>query len=130
MRVALSSGGKDSIYAIMKLGNVDFVVVFMYEFPRPNPHIVNIGKTIETHLKMGLPVFVKTLRRGFEKAETIEFLKKLKAREIVAGDVYIEEHLKYLESIAKEVGATLIEPLWGMNSEELLYKEIESEIMA
>jgi diphthamide synthase (EF-2-diphthine--ammonia ligase) len=68
MRVALSSGGKDSIYAIMKSGNVDFVVVFMYEFPRPNPHIVNIGKTIETHLKMGLPVIVKTLRRGFEKA--------------------------------------------------------------
>jgi hypothetical protein len=46
----------------------------VYEFPRPNPHIASIGKTVETHLKMGLPVVIETLRRGFEKIETIEFL--------------------------------------------------------
>jgi diphthamide synthase (EF-2-diphthine--ammonia ligase) len=59
----------------------------------------------------------------------LSFFKK-EGRRNYCGNVYIEEHLKYLESIAKEVGATLIEPLWGMNSEELLYKEIESGIRA
>jgi uncharacterized protein (TIGR00290 family) len=128
MRVALSSGGKDSTYAIMRVGGVDIAVVFVYEFPRPSPHTLNIGKTVETHLKMGIPVVVKALRKGFEKVETIEFLRRLGAKEVVAGDVYIEDHLRYMEEVAREASTRLIEPLWGEDPEELLYKEIESGI--
>jgi diphthine-ammonia ligase len=125
MRILLSSGGKDSFYASLLVGNVDLAVMFSYEFPRPSPHLINIGKSIETHLKADIPVLIKYLRRGFERAETIEILRKLETSEIIAGDVYVEDHLKYMEGIAKETGATLIEPLWGENPEELLYKEIE-----
>ena len=124
MRVALSSEGKDSIYAIMRVGEVDLAVVFVYEFPRPSPHVLNIGKTIGTHLKMGTPVVVKALKKGFEKVETIEFLRRLRTKEIVVGDVYIEDHLRYMEDVARETGTRLIEPLWSEDSEELLYKEI------
>jgi uncharacterized protein (TIGR00290 family) len=124
MRVALSSGGKDSLYGIMRVGNIDLVVMFVYEFPRPSPHILNLSKSIETHLMIEKPVVVKALKRGFERIETVEFLKKLGVTEIVAGDVYIEDHLKYMEGVARDVGATLIEPLWGEDPEELLYKEI------
>ncbi len=125
MRIALVSGGKDSIYAALLYGDIDLGVIFVYEFPRPSPHTLNIGKSIETLLLMGIPSMVVKLNKGKEKIETIEVLKKLGAEVIVAGDVYIDDHLKYMQTIADGVGAKLVEPLWGLDPIEVLYKEIE-----
>jgi len=126
LRVLFSSGGKDSFYALTKVNKVDLALILSYEFPRPSPHLVNMGKSVETHLKAGVPVLVKHLRKGREKEETVELLKRLGTSEIVAGDVYVEDHLKYMEGVARDACATLIEPLWGEDPEELLYKEFES----
>lgn len=129
LRIAFVSGGKDSYYAIYSYGcRVDAGIMLVYEFPRPSPHIMNIGKSIETLLLSGLPVIVAKLNKGKEFNETAEVLKKLNVDTIIAGDVYIEEHLKYMEKLANEVGASLIEPLWGYDPQELIYKEFESGI--
>ncbi|MEM0028746.1 MAG: ATPase [Ignisphaera sp.] len=126
MHVAFLSGGKDSYYAIYRSGiQVDIGLVLVYDFPRPSPHLVNLGKTVETILLMGIPVAVVKLGKGREFVETVGFLRSLGVDTIIAGDVYIEDHLRYMENIAKEVGAALVEPLWGMDPEDLLYKEIE-----
>ena len=122
------SGGKDSFYAVMRVGYIDIGLMLLYEFPRPSPHLINIGKSIESLLNANIPVVVKSVGKGVEKIETIDMLRKLNATEIVAGDVYIDDHLKYMEEIAREVGATLIEPLWGEDPEDLVYKEIEDGI--
>ncbi|MEM4788432.1 MAG: ATPase, partial [Ignisphaera sp.] len=103
-------------------------IMLIYEFPRPSPHIINIGKSIETLLLGGLPVIVVKLNKGREFNETAEVLKKLNADTLIAGDVYVEEHLNYMEKLAKEVGATLVEPLWGYDPQELIYREFESGI--
>ena len=128
MRVALASGGKDSLYAMLLARPVDIALVLSYEFPRPSPHTLNLGKTVETLLLAGLPVLVVKLVRGREREGTVATLKALGATELVAGDVYIEDHLRYMESIAAEVGASLLEPLWGEDPEELLYREVEEGI--
>ncbi|MEL9939627.1 MAG: ATPase [Ignisphaera sp.] len=126
MHVAFLSGGKDSYYAIYRSGiQVDIGLVLVYDFPRPSPHLVNLGKTVETILLMGIPVAVVKLGKGREFVETVGFLRSLGVDTLIAGDVYIEDHLRYMENIAKEVGAALVEPLWGMDPEDLLYKEIE-----
>jgi len=122
------SGGKDSFYAVMRVGHIDIGLMLLYEFPRPSPHLINIGKSIESLLNANIPIVVKSVGKGVEKIETIDMLRKLNATEIVAGDVYIDDHLKYMEDIAREVGATLIEPLWGEDPEDLIYKEIEDGI--
>ncbi|MEM3999015.1 MAG: ATPase, partial [Ignisphaera sp.] len=123
---AFLSGGKDSYYAIYRSGiQVDIGLVLVYDFPRPSPHLVNLGKTVETILLMGIPVAVVKLGKGREFVETVGFLRSLGVDTLIAGDVYIEDHLRYMENIAKEVGAALVEPLWGMDPEDLLYKEIE-----
>jgi len=127
-RVAFLSGGKDSFYAALQRWPIDFGVLLVYDFPRPSPHLVNLGKSVETLLLTNISVVVAKLSRGRERVETVELLKRLRATEIVAGDVYIDEHLKYMESIASEVGATLYEPLWGMDPEELLYREVRDGI--
>jgi len=130
MKVAMVSGGKDSIYALLLYGAVDLGVMLVYEFPRPSPHLLNIGKSVETFLLMDIPLIVVKLNRGREKVETIEALRKLGVDVIVAGDVYISDHLTYMQSIADEVGAKLVEPLWSLDPIEILYKEMEYGINA
>jgi len=130
MRVALMSGGKDSIYASLLYGDMDLFVILVYEFPRPSPHILNIGKSVETLLLMQVPTAVVKLSKGKERAELVRFLRRLKTNVIVAGDVYVEDHLKYMQSVADDVGAKLVEPLWGLEPTEVLYKEMEYGINA
>ncbi len=123
MRIAFLSGGKDSYYAVYKYGQVDLGLILIYDFPRPNPHLINLGKSLETLTLTGTPVTVLRLSKGREFLETVEFLRKLDTDTIVAGDVHIDEHLKYMERLSAEVGAYLIEPLWGLDPEELMYME-------
>jgi len=130
LRVALFSGGKESFYASVLAGPVDAYVVFIYEFPEPSPHLINLSLSIESGTSTGLPVIVKSLSRGREFIESVEFLKSLGTNVIVAGDVYVEEHLRYMERLASEVGAELKEPLWGLDPEEVLAKEVEYGIEA
>ena len=127
-RVALLSGGKDSYYAAYRAWPIDMGLVLVYEFPRPSPHLLNLGKTVETLLMMGIPITVARLSRGREFEETVNILRRLGADTIVAGDVYVEEHLRYMERLAGEAGARLLEPLWGMDTTELLYEEIRAGI--
>ncbi|MEM2229625.1 MAG: ATPase [Ignisphaera sp.] len=129
MYVAFLSGGKDSYYAVYRYGRkVDLGIVLVYEFPRPSPHLLNIGKSIETLLLAEIPVTVARLTRGREFMETVDLLKKLQVDVIVAGDVYVDEHLNYMEKLAKEVGATLVEPLWGLDPLDLLYRELNDGV--
>lgn len=125
MKIAMFSGGKDSLYASIRAGPIDAYLVLVYSFPIPSPHLVNLGLSIQTGLLTGKPVFTKRLTKGREFSETVEFLRFLGVTTIVAGDVGIEDHLKYMERLAGEVGATLREPLWGMDTLEVFYKEVE-----
>jgi len=65
------------------------------------------------------------LPKGREFEEKARLLRKLDVDVIVAGDVDVEDHLRYMEKLAGEVGASLKEPLWGMDHEDLLKREAE-----
>lgn len=47
------------------------------------------------------------LPKGRETIATIELLRGLGVTELVAEDVYIENHLHYMERVASEAGARL-----------------------
>ncbi|MCS7107105.1 MAG: ATPase [Acidilobaceae archaeon] len=130
MRAAFLSGGKDSYYALVKAGGADLGLLVIYDFPRPSPHVVNLGKTLESLSLTGLPVLVVRAERERALEQKAALLRKLGAREIVAGDVYIEGHLKYMERLAAEAGARLLEPLWGKDPRELLVEEAEAGIVS
>ncbi len=130
VRVALLSGGKDSFYAATRLWPPDVGLMLVYEFPEPSPHLVNLGASIATLGLAGIPVVVARLPKGREPVETVRILRLLGATEIVAGDVFVEDHLRYMERIASEAGATLREPLWGMDTGELLHRIVEYGIEA
>ncbi|MGC9072189.1 MAG: ATPase [Acidilobus sp.] len=124
-RVAMFSGGKDGLRAAQLSWPIDIFLFLVYEFPEPSPHIENLGATAAAAGSIGVPLLVARLDRGKEFQQTAAILRRLSADVLVAGDVFVEDHLKYMESLAKEAGATLREPLWGMNTLEILMKDVE-----
>lgn len=124
-RVAMFSGGKDGLRAAQLAWPVDVLLFLIYEFPEPSPHIENVGATIAEASSIGKPIVVARLHRGREFQETAELLRRLSADKLIAGDVFVEDHLKYMESLASEAGASLLEPLWGQDTLEILMKDLE-----
>lgn len=123
MRAALFSGGKDSVYVALLEWPVDIFVVFVYEFPRPSPHLLNLNKVVEVAGALGVPVAILRTHKGRELEEEAQFLRRLGVDEIVAGDQAVEAHLKYMEKLAAEAGARLKEPIWGRDPAEVLLDE-------
>jgi uncharacterized protein (TIGR00290 family) len=124
-RVAMFSGGKDGLRAASLVWPVDILLFLVYDFPEPSPHIENVGATIAEASLIGKPIVVARLDRGKEFEETADLLRKLNADKLIAGDVFVEDHLKYMESLASEAGASLLEPLWGQDTLEILMKDLE-----
>ncbi len=124
LRVALFSGGKDSVYAALLEWPVDVFVTFVYEFPRPSPHLVNLHKVVELANSMFVPMVVLRVHRGREKEEEAKFLSSIGASRIIAGDQNVEDHLRYMEELAGMVGAELREPIWGMDPWKVLEAEL------
>ena len=125
-KVVLFSGGKDSVYVALREWPVDFFVTFVYEFPRPSPHLLNISKVLELAGSMSVPMVVLKVHKGKEKEEEAELLSSLGASEIIAGDQGVEDHLKYMEELAKMAGAELKEPIWGLEPEKVLEDELKN----
>ena len=128
MRAALFSGGKESLYAAMKLWPPNLFIFLMYDHPQPSPHIANYRKAVEAAESMGISVVTLVLSRGREREETVRALQKLGVSELVAGDVAVEDHLKYLQGVCDEAGCALKEPLWGLDTRELLFEEVGAGI--
>ncbi|MGC8974171.1 MAG: ATPase [Thermoproteus sp.] len=123
MKAALFSGGKDSVYAALLEWPVDIFITFIYDFPRPSPHLLNLHKAVELAAAMGIPLAILKVDRGREFEQEAAFLRKLGVSELVAGDQAVEDHLRYMERLAGEAGAKLREPLWGLDPGELLLRE-------
>jgi uncharacterized protein (TIGR00290 family) len=45
---------------------------------------------------------------------------------LVAGDIFIESHLRWLEDICDQAGLTLLEPLFGRNTKEIFWEIVET----
>ena len=129
-RVALLSGGKDSFYAALRAWPPDYGLVLTYWFPEPSPHQANLPAVAASLALAGVPIVVAGLPPGREAEATVSLLRRLGAEDVVAGDVYIEDHLRYMEWVAGEAGARLLEPLWGRDPEDLLYEIVEAGVEA
>jgi len=129
VKISMFSGGKDGLRAAQLEWPIDVFLFLIYEFPEPSPHIVNLQSTIASASAIGVPIIVKRLHKGKEFNETVELLKKLNVDTLVAGDVYVEDHLKYMEKLVNEAGAKLKEPLWGQDTLEILMKDINENYL-
>jgi len=120
---ALFSGGKDSLYAVHlveKQGvTVDHLVSLIPSLPCPSPHAENMEALKILARSMGRNHIIVDYQ-GMENF--VEALKGLEVDALVAGDIFVEAHLTYLQDVCSKVGLKLLEPLYGRDTSELFHE--------
>lgn len=117
---ALFSGGKDSLYAtyvVEKQGVViDDLITLLPTLPRPSPHAENMDalKVLADSMHKNLTIIDFRREGAF-----IQTLRNLEIDGLVAGDVFVEAHMRGLEDVCAKLGLKLFEPLYGRDTSEL-----------
>lgn len=131
---ALFSGGKDSTLALLRAlelverpSSVSLVFT-VPSFPFPSPHYENMACVWKLAGIMGLPLSIVKLPRGGEQEVLAQHLRRLRASMVVAGDVFLEEHLLWHERVAAKAGVELVEPLYNAPTPRLYWEAVERGI--
>lgn len=128
----LFSGGKDSLYAIYlaeKNGvKVDHLISLIPSFPWPSPHAENIDALKLLAKSMSKKLTILDLHN--QEAGLVEALKNLEVNTLVAGDVFVEQHVTYLEKVCNRAGVDLLEPLFRRKTLELFHEIFDSGFKA
>ncbi|MFH0928987.1 MAG: diphthine--ammonia ligase [Candidatus Aenigmatarchaeota archaeon] len=136
--VALFSGGKDSVFAILKAKEEGHSVEKLATAISENPdsymfHTPNIGLTFMQSRCMGMQLVSKS-SSGIKEKELEDLkvlLTGLGVEGVVCGAIASKYQKKRVEKICKELGLKLVAPLWGKEPEKLLREMIDTgfEIM-
>jgi diphthine-ammonia ligase len=120
--VGLFSGGKDSLYAIylaIQQGvEVEHLISMVPNLPIPSPHAENMEALKILAESMGKQLTIME----FDRERFVETLKTLNVDALVAGDIFVESHLTYLQDVCAEVGLKLLEPIYGRDTLELFHE--------
>jgi uncharacterized protein (TIGR00290 family) len=132
MKVAVFwSGGKDSALAYYKAitegHNVAFIVTFIFgDWPfvcHPMPIIQLQSEALGT---AHLIVKVEEPYREKYRAVLSRLKKEAGIEGIVTGDIWIEDHKRWNESVCEGLGLKVIMPLWGLARHQILNEVISS----
>lgn len=132
MKGAALFSGKDSLYSIYlaeKLGiPIDYLITFITTFNRPSGHLENINALKKIAEKMNKQLFIIDLKNGIDGF--INLLNRMNIDILVSGDVFIEDHVKWLENICKKLNISIIEPIFHRPSLDILKEMMEEKFKA
>ncbi|RZN56808.1 MAG: ATP pyrophosphatase [Candidatus Methanomethylicota archaeon] len=132
MKGAALFSGKDSLYSIYlaeKLGiPIDYLITFITTFNRPSGHLENINALKKIAEKMNKQLFIIDLKNGIDGF--INLLNRINIDTLVSGDVFIEDHVKWLENICKKLNISIIEPIFHRSSLDILKEMMEEKFKA
>lgn len=120
--------GKDSLFAILhaeRIGlHVRELISMVTTFGQPSPHMENLGALKKSAESMRKKLTIVDLREG--EGRLVSALRDSGASALVAGDVFVEDHVKWLEAVCSKAGIGVVEPLYGMSTGAVL-KEMLGE---
>ena len=125
--VAFFSGGKDILYAIYLAQKSGIEVPYLLALKTTmglSPHWENFSALETLAEAMGKELLTFDMGRGSEALA--EFIGSLDVDYLIAGDVLLEDHLRWIERLAEEAGVKPLEPLWGRNTKELAEEIIKA----
>lgn len=122
------SGGKDgcmACYRALESGcNITRLVNFISDKPhKVRFHGMDAGLVRTQAQAMGIELLQKVASwEAYEKdfKETISGLKPQGVNGMVFGDIYLQEHLDWVQRVCDEIGVEALEPLWGHDTKDLL----------
>lgn len=128
MKVVTSwSGGKESCFACYKAMLDGFEVSHLLNFVSKEERCMSHGLDPKLMVAqsevIGIPIIQRevtwdTYEEGFKA--TMMKLKQIGKKGAVFGDIDIQEHKEWVNRVCSEVGIIPMEPLWGLNPEQIL----------
>ncbi|MHB8843404.1 MAG: Dph6-related ATP pyrophosphatase [Nitrospirota bacterium] len=129
------SGGKDSCFACYKaMQSGKSITGLMNCVSRENGRVSFHGldpRLIQAQADlMGLPLLQKETTPERYAEEFKEGVRELgSGRSItgmIFGDIYLDEHLAWVEGVCADAGITAVEPLWGLDTSLLIREFIDT----
>lgn len=133
------SGGKDSALALQKvLKSNEFEVVSLLttideETSTSSIHSIPLKILSKQAKSIGIPLYSVALSKkkiNYEKGMTdaVMHFKKQDVTHFIFGDIFLSDVKLYRENILNPLGIQIVEPLWGMTSEEVMNDFFKSGI--
>jgi uncharacterized protein (TIGR00290 family) len=129
MYLASWSGGKDSCFAVYKAMQAGGKVAGLLncvsrENGRVSFHGVDARLIGAQASLLGIPLLQKETTPERYAEEFKEGVRALAGgaavTAMVFGDIYLDEHLAWVEGVCRDLGIRAVEPLWGGNTSELI----------
>lgn len=124
------SGGKDSClayYKAIKQGHcINYLLNFISrESKRGCFHGIESGLMQAQAQSMGVPLIQKEVTADMQKyehefKEAVTELKATGINAMVFGDIYLLDHMNWVERVCKDLGVTPVEPLWNIPASEII----------
>ena len=124
------SGGKDSCLACYKAIQQGYQVQYLLnfisrEYKRCCFHGIEAGLLQLQAKLIGIPLIQKEVTadmQEYEKEfkEAVTELKIQGIRKMVFGDIYLLDHMNWVERVCKDIGIEPIEPLWNISPAEII----------
>jgi len=134
------SGGKDSClacYRAMKQGyDVKYLLNFISrESKRGCFHGIESGLMKLQAESIGIPLVQKETTADMQKYEeefksAVTELKKKKINNMIFGDIFLLDHVNWVERVCKDLDIAPIEPLWNNKPENIIEEFVDSGFKA
>jgi len=124
--VAFFSGGKDGLYAVYLAERKGISVPYLLALRTTiglSPHWENLEALKTLAEATGRELITFDMAKGSEALA--EFIGSLGVDYLIAGDVLLEDHKKWVEILADKAGVKPLEPLWGMGTLKLAREMLE-----
>ncbi len=118
--VAFFSGGKDGLYALYLAEKNGIEVPYLLALKTTiglSPHWENLNSLKTLAKAMGKELLTFDMAEGSDALA--EFIGSLGVDYLIAGDILLEDHKKWVEGLAEKAGVKALEPLWGRDTLEL-----------
>ena len=127
------SGGKDSalaLYKILEQGEYEVQALLTTvngANGRSSMHGIPAALLRQQADSIGLPLYmaeiaVQSGMEGYERtmADAVSYFKRRGVTHFIFGDIYLEDVRKYREKQLAAYGITVVEPLWGYDTREVM----------
>ncbi len=118
--IAFFSGGKDGLYALYLSEQSEINIPYLLTLKTTiglSPHWENLDSLKTLAEAMGKELLTFDMAKG--SSALSEFLGALGVDYLIAGDVLLEDHRRWVEKLAEKAGIKGLEPLWGRSTHEL-----------
>ncbi|MCG2722533.1 MAG: diphthine--ammonia ligase [Thermodesulfovibrionales bacterium] len=138
MYITSWSGGKDSCFACYKAWQAGYKIASLVNFiSREYKRVCFHGtdsKLVQIQSELaGIPLYQKeTTPDNYENEfkDAVKSLGHYGIEGMIFGDIYLDEHKRWVERVCNELNIIAIEPLWERNTEELMQDFIRSGFRA